>query len=118
MQALRLTVLRSSTIDCTNGGVSSSADKLALVGVIDADGFRPIAGTMSNVDTNMPQVALRAGNGDTVNIVPVAPAQKGQWLMAGGNFAHTTDSRLNAYFEAINRPKFYGAIAIHDRIEH
>lgn len=118
MQALRLTVLRSNSIDCTNNGISANADNLALVGVIGKDKvFRPISGTMPATDPSLPQVALRAGNGDTVNIVPVGPAEDGTWLMAGGNFAHTSDSRLSAYFDALDRPKFYGAIAIHDRIE-
>lgn len=120
MKALTLHVLRdASGTDCTNNGVSSKHDRLALVGTIGPDGkFEGIR------DTSLPNmwpadvaVALKRGPMGSVHIVPVENSEAGDWTMAGGNYAHTSDSRLGLFFEKIGMEKFYGALAIHDRVE-
>lgn len=102
--------------DCTNGGISSRYDTLCIV---NASGpFEPTAG--------YPPVILCL-HPTMPGIVRAAPAyfneKSGEWEpipvhhMMGGNFLYTSDSRLREKVtQMLGRP-FYGAIAIHDRLE-
>ena len=60
-------------------------------------------------------------NGINPVIVPVDTGRK--WVMFGGTFAHTSDSRLDEAVRALYsdfpgiEAVAFGAIAIHDRIE-
>lgn len=43
---------------------------------------------------------------------------KGEWTMFGGNYASTSDSRFSKKCEELLGVNFYGAVAIHDRVEN
>ena len=101
---LRLRVFRSSLRDCTNNGVSSKVNELTL---IDADGpFEPTP--------DAPAVILFFRQGTVV----IKPADTGgNCTMFGGNYASTSDSRFLEAVNAMLGHSFYGAVAIHDRVE-
>jgi hypothetical protein len=107
--------------DCTNNGISSQADELA---VVNAEGPHGSHGR--------PLVAIVPGNAPgTIKAVPVIPiiGQPVKFSMMGGNFLHSSDSRFREICESAladswakagmpgAQAKFYGAVAIHDRIE-
>ena len=98
--------------DCTRGGVSAQH---AMLTVANVDGpFDPSRGT--------PPVLLEMHVPGCLRIVP-AVMHDGEWVrapgwwMMGGNFAHTSDSRLGDAARQLLGHVFYGAIAIHDRQE-
>lgn len=108
LKALPVDVYRSRNIgDCTNGGVSSRFDKLLVLcdrGFINVD--------MDNPPDNLCKIVHRNLFGrDVYHIAPVAEPKGAGW-MAGGNFAHTSDSRFSDMCG-----HQYGALAIHDRQE-
>jgi len=111
---LLVSVYRFPLGDCTLGGISSKAKDLCLVNV---DGpFSP--------DEKCPAAMLVPGNGrGLVKIVPAVLDDKKRysaeprWVMMGGNFAHTSDSRFNNAVSRITGAVSYGAVPIHDRIE-
>jgi len=97
--------------DCTSGGISSRYKELTVVNI---DGpFHPAE--------NRPPVALVDGPLGTKRIVPVLGNEDEGYQqvapegfvgpMMGGNYAATSDSRFG---QAVG---FYGAVAIHDRLE-
>lgn len=93
--------------DCTNGGASSTHDKLW---VIKAD---------APVPENAPYPVFRAvSHGPGIcRLVPVE-IDNGGWPMFGGNFANCSDGRVCRLFQELTGfPQFYGAVAIHDRQE-
>lgn len=107
-------VYRDSLGDCTNGGISSKANSLCLVNVEGP--FSPNAQT--------PAAMLVRGNGPGIaKIVPAVWCEIGEynpetrWVMMGGNYAATSDSRFREAVEKITGSRFYGAVPIHDRIE-
>lgn len=143
---LTLRVLRSAGMDCTAGGITSWAQEVRLVGVVDRR--HPSAGgpevpvnvwqetpVVSMTDYRLPVYPLRAdvpevalelrnmGSEVLLTFVPVKRAADGSvvtmgaWTMAGGNYAATSDSRLEELIEAWTGRRFYGAINVHDRIE-
>jgi hypothetical protein len=117
--------------DFTAGGLSAYADRLTVVGTV------PTRATPGALVTPMPEdsrvfgeradapaFALRYTNGGdgTVCLVPVLMGTAGYqtragWHMAGGNYAGTTDSRWSALVSKMTGHRFYGLVAIHDRIE-
>ena len=113
---LTVSVFRSSIGDCTHGGISSSANDICLVNV---DG-------PSNPCEGVPAALLIKGNVEgAVKIVPAVINGKGEyiptkaWVMMGGNYAATSDSRFHRAVQAIigKGACSYGAVPIHDRIE-
>lgn len=107
MKGLVISIYRSGKYDCTNGGVSATADEALVVGP-------GIPGIFEAHDR--PVLILKPGNvRGTVKLVPAVA--EGKWTMFGGNFAHTSDSRFGDAVRAIVGGEFYGAVAIHDRIE-
>ena len=102
--------LKLDDVDCTNGGVSSRVARLTLTNV---DGpFEP--------NPDAPAALLIKGNmAGAVRIVPQGP--EGEvipgWLMFGGNYAGSSDSRFHEAVERLGGPRFGGPVAIHDRIE-
>jgi hypothetical protein len=125
--------------DFTLGGVSSGHARLTITGIVSAAkpyraplptaprtcqwAWEPLP-AMSRVfepREDAPEAWLylrRLGHGDVWAVVPACAARTGQalegWLtrlMFGSNFVHLGDSRLS---EIVG---FYGAVAIHDRIE-
>lgn len=107
-KALPVDVYRSINIgDCTNGGVSSRFDRLLVLcddGFIDVD--------MDNPPENLCKVVHRFLFGRDVYHIEPVEEPKGCGWMAGGNFAHTSDSRFSDMCG-----HQYGALAIHDRQE-
>ena len=93
--------------DCTNGGVSSSPY---------VKGF-----TLTNVDgpfepnAEWPAAKLEKGPFNSVHIKPAW--NEDQHTMDGGNYAATCDSRFNSAIKELIGHHFYGAVAIHDRVE-
>lgn len=100
--------------DCTNKGISNRFDRLCLVNVEGP--FTPNAQT--------PAAMLVKGNG--LGLVKIVPAEyleigeyvpTGKWVMMGGNYAATSDSRFHRAVERLTGGQSYGAVPIHDRIE-
>lgn len=108
-------VYRSNLGDCTNGGISRAAQLtiMNIEGPFEARADAPAA------------MLVQGLSHDTVRIVPAAfKAFENRWIpdprwtMMGGNYAATSDSRFFQAIEAILGHRFYGAVAIHDRIEN
>ncbi len=125
----------ASTGDCTLGGVSGKADRLTVIGTVDRRHMRqsylidplPKDMKMHAPSEDAPPVALVVDHacGDlrvtllplngSGNLVTGLVTDSDGWVMFGGNFAHTTDSRwsdLLRSFGATSAP-----VAVHDRIE-
>jgi hypothetical protein len=100
-------VYRDSGPDCTANGVSKHFNRLLVVNV---DG--PFEGH------DMPRVVLKRGNlAGTVKLVPETADDAGDWVMFGGNFAGTSDSRFSRAVEEIAGSRQPNIVPIHDRIE-
>lgn len=111
---LNVSVYRFPLGDCTLDGISSKAKDLCLVNV---DG-------PSSPSADQPAAMLVKGN--MPGMVKIVPAllddkqrysQDPRWVMMGGNYAATSDSRFHRAVEAITGHPSYGAVPIHDRIE-
>ena len=103
---LRINVYRDADgVDCTAGGVSSRYSSLTVVNV------------EGPVEPNecAPAVKLVKGALGSVRLVPVEAGDR--HTMFGGNYGSTSDSRFSSAVERILGHRFYGAVAIHDRIE-
>jgi hypothetical protein len=110
VRGLHISVLRDASHngDCTNNGVSAQHTTLTLVGEGINGPFEPSpdAPAVKLVKRNLPG---RSGQRiEYLHLEPVdAGYNGGRWLMAGGNFGWTSDSRF---------PSDY-PISIHDRFE-
>jgi hypothetical protein len=99
-----VSVLRNAELgESSNGGISSSHDRLLLVGegvpeIFKSDGKLPV----------VKLIRRKIYGSEYLHVEPVEPVHKGNvgW-MAGGNFVHSSDSRF---------PNRY-PISIHDRQE-
>jgi hypothetical protein len=110
---LILSVYKSKIIgDCTNNGITANADMVCVVNIPGP--FEP--------DKDCPAVLLVNREG----IVVLYPAvlqgstwfRRTGWHMMGGNYAASSDSRFSRACEGLLGHPFYGAVPIHDRIEH
>lgn len=130
--ALSAHVLRAADgTDCTNNGISALNETLHIVGYFQQHTTQvyplPEGVPFELEHINAPVLACRKdsmGNTKTVHLVPAQwdkdtetwqPAP--EWHMAGGNFAHTSDSRFTRLISDMIDGHFYGAVAIHDRTE-
>lgn len=111
---MNIRVYKSSRIgDCTMDGVSSKFDTLCVVNV--SGPFEP--------DGRAAAVLLERHVPGCLRLVPAVPAPNGEWVrvkaavMMGGNYGATSDSRFTEACERLLGQRFYGAVAIHDRIE-
>ena len=92
--------------DCTLNGVSSR----------DIEGF-----TLTNVEGPFepsdlyPAAQLKKGPFNSLHIKPAW--NEDQHTMDGGNFAASCDSRFSEACRELLGHHFYGAVAIHDRVE-
>jgi hypothetical protein len=127
IRGIPVTVLRPADGgDYTLGGVSSTHARLTITGIVTPGTSRwaPL-GELSRVfapSEDAPEAWLyrRTVFGKHVwSVVPACAARQGAALtthlsrvMFGGHYAHLGDSRLT---ELVG---FYGAVAVHDRIEH
>ena len=96
-------VLRSAIGDCTNGGVTSKQDKFILVGPGIPEIFEAAEG-----EVYLTFEKMEIGNKTYYHAKP--SNANGKWIMAGGNFVYTSDSRM----DIINGGH---PISVHDRIE-
>ena len=100
---------RSELGDCTNGGESASAKGFT---VINCEGpFEPC----ENYPAAELVVAEPIGGRKILRLIP--ESKKGKWTMFGGNYATTSDSRFSKLCEELLGTNFYGAVAVHDRVE-
>lgn len=68
---------------------------------------------------------VRGARAGIVRVVPARLHESGKWIpdthnhmvMFGGSYVATSDSRWTAAIEAIIGSAFYGAVALHDRVE-
>lgn len=112
---LPIYVLRDSLGDCTNGGISSRANSLTVMNI---DGpFEP--------SDDAPPVLLVEHYKGCLSLVPAERSPggtawqkvQGKHFMMGGNYGATSDSRFSSKCETLLQHRFYGAVAIHDRVE-
>lgn len=122
MKGLTLHVYRSKLGDFTNGGISSGADKLILVGLIRGGQFEPLP--------EHSQVFAPGPDAPAVVLVESRlPAKYGPHLepfmtddsgdvgpMSGGNYAASSDSRWSELGDLFGHGRL-GAVPIHDRYE-
>ena len=111
---LNVLVYKFPLAECTRGGISSKAMDLCLVNVDGPD----------SPNDACPAAMLVSGHGrGQVRIVPAIMDDmkrywpEPRWVMMGGNFAHTSDSRFHDAVSRITGAPSYGAVPIHDRIE-
>ena len=103
-------IYRSAGPDCSNNGVSSGVSQLTLTNVegpFDANPDRPAA---LLVKGNVPGAVKIVPQGPEGEVIP-------GWLMFGGNYAGSSDSRFHEAVERLGGPRFGGPVAVHDRIE-
>jgi hypothetical protein len=95
--------------DCTNGGESSFAKGFC---VVNAEGpFEP----SERYPAAELVVAEPMAGRKILRLVPESAKEK--WTMFGGNYAATSDSRFGELCKKLLGTNFYGAVAIHDRVE-
>jgi len=95
--------------DCTNGGISSQSNTLCITNV---DGpFNPS-------EKHPAAVLVMAEPIGGSKILRIEPENAGKaWTMFGGNYAGSSDSRFGEKCRELLGSSWYGAVAIHDRIE-
>ena len=100
--------------DCTNNGVSSrDIDGLCITN-IDAP-FEPCDRYPA---AELVKQTFSFGSCVKVHSVKVIPTEvKHKSTMMGGNYAATSDSRFSNAIRSLLGHDFYGAVAIHDRVE-
>lgn len=92
---------------CANGGLSEFHNEALVIGegipeVFEANGL-PV---------------LKLVKGNLPGLAKLVPADAGdKWVMFGGNYAGTSDSRFTKAVEKITGSPFSRALPIHDRIE-
>jgi hypothetical protein len=102
---LHLNIYRCPLGDCTNNGVSKSAKGVC---VVNAEGpFQP--------SEDYPAVTLKLGPTMGMRLVPVK--NENDWVMAGGNYAGTCDSRFSEAVESMCGYR-HNMIEIFDRVEN
>ena len=90
---------RGKVVDCTLGGLSAKHDYFTLTG-------ENIEGPFVPCDTR-PELVLTKGPYDTLRAVPRELLDSGAWVLFGGNFVYSSDSRFPS-----NAP-----IKVFDRVE-
>lgn len=130
---LHLSVLRNADgVDCTRSGITSTHTQLRLVGYLVQTGEReqvkelPEGLALTNSDAAPVLLIIRnSANGFIAHLTPAHRDEEtgewtrgGAWTMAGGNYAHSSDSRFTTLVSRLLGNRFYGALAVHDRIEN
>lgn len=112
--SLTLSVYRAADMpDCTNHGVSSRYDRIAVVN---------IRGPFEPTENETPMF-LESHHSGCLRLVPAYLVGGTMWahvpgrFMFGGNYAATSDSRFSHKCAQLLGYPFYGAVAIHDRVE-
>lgn len=97
---------RGRVDDSTNGGPSSKFDTFVLTGTNPVN-KRTVSGPVEP-DAEFPELVLTPGPLGSVRAVPRELLDSGVWVMFGGNFCYSSDSRFPS-----EQP-----IKIFDRVEH
>lgn len=96
--------------DCSMDGISSKADRIMVVNVCE--------GLFDPEKSKYPLAKLVKGNiPGSAKVVPFGKEWEGKWMMFGGNYAASSDSRWNRAVEEITGARVGGPVAIHDRYE-
>ena len=102
-------VYRNDLGDCTAGGISATAKQLCLTNV---------EGPFEPSEDSPAAVLVMAEPIGGQKILRIEPADAdGKWTMFGGNYAGCSDSRFSEKCRELLGSSWYGAVAIHDRIE-
>jgi len=108
---LRVSIIRDSGTNCSNGGVSSAKNMLTLVNV---------EGPSEPTD-DAPAATVEHNAFNTVKVVPVARLERfGEnkiGPMMGGCYVTTSDSRFGEKLRDMGQSNSYVAIPLHDRYE-
>lgn len=83
---LLVSVYRAKGYDCTNGGASSKFNSFILTAEGVTGPFEP--------REDVPELVLIKGPFDTLRAVPRELVESKVWVMFGGNFVYTSDSRF------------------------
>lgn len=104
--------------DCSNNGVSARFARLWVANVSGPFDFRPDAEAAVILESHVP---------GCLRLVPAelkdgSWVKTNDWVMFGGNYGATSDSRFGEKCRQLlaregRRGEFYGAVAIHDRVE-
>ena len=97
------------SMDTTAGGESSYCKGFT---VVNADGpFEP------NEDYPAAELVMAEpiGGRKILRLIPVS--KKDKWTQFGGNYAGCSDSRFSDLCDKLLGASFYGAVAVHDRVE-
>lgn len=112
MNIISVSIYRNGDDDCTNHGLSSKADRLPLVvlefGESSADAIQKLKDEGKDPDRYL-LLVRRTLWGETADYIK--PLTEDRWVMMGGNFAYTSDSRFRE-FTGSRCP-----LPIHDRVE-
>ena len=113
MNIVNVYIYRNSLGDCTNDGLSSKMDHLPLV-VLDRDETEESAINSLTADGKNPNEYLVLVRRELwgENRDYIKPLTEKRWVMFGGNFAYSSDSRFGQ-FTGSHQP-----IQIHDRVEN
>lgn len=103
-KGLHVNVLRSTLGDCTAGGVTSKYDTFLLVGEGIPELFEAREG-----EVVLRLVKRNIGGKEYLHVEPTEEITRGRWVMFGGNFIFSSDSRFR------NVSQY--PLAVHDRIE-
>ena len=104
---LKVSVFRHGNYDCTNGGISSKASELCIVNL-------PGSAEPSE-DCPAARLIVRSPCGKP--ILSIVPDGEERWTMFGGNYAACSGNGFSDACSKLLGHKFYGAVAIHDRVE-
>ena len=106
---IQVQVFRHGKYDCTNGGISSKATELCLVNL-------PGSAEPSE-DCPAARLIVRTPFGDSKPLLTIVPDGEERWTMFGGNYAACSGNGFSDACSKLLGHKFYGAVAIHDRVE-
>lgn len=106
---IQVYVFRHGNYDCTNGGISSKATELCLVNL-------PGSAEPSE-DCPAARLIVRTPFGDSKPLLTIVPDGEERWTMFGGNYAACSGNGFSDACSKLLGHKFYGAVAIHDRVE-
>jgi hypothetical protein len=103
MKGMMVWVYRTGKTDCTNQGITSKHDRVMLVG--------PGVPEVHEVLPDEPVLFLDPRKGwDHPCLTPYAKPKTDRWVMFGGNFVWSSDSRFREHVSA-------GPLPVHDRVE-
>lgn len=110
-KGLRLYIFQWALGNCSNRGISSRVAEVTLVD--------PLLQGPSEPSEDAPAVVIERGPYNSLRVIPLDLKEKKKWVMFGGAFVATSDSR----FGELLRKKFgpaadmVAAVKLFDRVE-